>query len=348
MLGIGSWRVFLQQRGGGAGSVLGELPFRSLSGGRRLADMSSGEVVCDVPSALGGPAAKAVRALLASAEAWEHEISLWRDSVEVWVGPITEPDPGRDDVTLRARDLFQWFERRLLEEDLTHTDEDLAAIFSDYATSALSRDSSPNIGFMVGNAGLSTSRTVSAAVPSLAADEMRSLAREGLDFTVVGRTLIVAGEIPSTRALPTLTNEWFVPDRSPRRGLDMATEWVVQGATVAGQSPLGRAGGIDERYGLVQQRASENSIVTAEGAEQAAESRYSRMGRPPVSVSGQLLPEAPVDFSDLVPGIQWPVDIEVGVSQVAQTLRLASVDFSESPESGEKVSISLVPLEEAT
>lgn len=344
-LGIGIWRAFLQRRG--ATGMLGELPFRQMSGGRRLSEMSNAETTCDVPDPNGSSAARAVRALLGSAEAWEHELSLWRDSVEVWVGPITEPDPGRDDIVIRARDLFQWFERRLLEEDLTHTDEDLAAIFADYAVTALARDDSPNISFNVGSAGMTTSRAVAASPPSYASDEMRSLAREGVEFTMLGRTLYVAAEIPSALTLPKLTNEWFVPDRSPRRGIDMASEWVVQGATLAGQTVVGRAGGIDERYGLVQQRASENSIVTEAGATQAAESRYAHLGRPPRSLTGQLLPEAPVEFANLVPGVPWEVEVSIGVHHVAATMRLSSVDFGQSPEGGERITIGLVPVQEA-
>lgn len=306
-LGCGEWHAYLQCRGGG---VLTELPFVALNMGRRLDDVSEASVTITRAKLNGWTQAARDRCCgyLAELNPWEHELALWRGDHEAWVGPVLQPQWGTNAIRIPARDLFQWFARRLLEHDRNFVGEDLADIFYRYVIDALTRDPTPNISVTTTPTGVTGDRSIVAGTFRRADDELRELARTGVDFTALGRTILVGGREVDTPPIGPLLVEHFADDgpTSTLDGLDAASEAVVVGAAGAtpGNPIMGRAGGIDTRMGLVQDVSSESSIKDNASAQAAAETRHDWLAEAPEFITGQLTADAPIGFDELVPGAQ--------------------------------------------
>lgn len=327
-LGCGRHRVLLQQRGGGAGSVITELPWQTLSYGRVLDGVSAASVTVPVDAAIDDDCCYA----LGTMTPWEHEIAIWRDGEQAWVGVIGEPSHNQAGVVIPARDLFEWFERRLLPFDRSFTNVDLGLVFRQYLLDALSRDTSPNISVSVGPTGVQGSRSVSATAYRHAADELLEIARNGVDFTVIGRTVVVGGaEVPGPSFGP-LTNESLDNATITPRGLIAATEVTMVGARVDdSDEPLARtAGGVSTRLGLVQQVYDESAIQDGPSLQAAAASRLALLGDVPIFVEGILTPEAPVAMADLVPGVRADLRVTAACREASGIWRLAAVSVSAS------------------
>lgn len=341
-LGCGDWEAFVQTRGGDM--RLATLEYSDLAGGRILDEMSSGSVTVGVDGMTDQECCR----VLGTLNPWEHELSMWRDGAEVWVGPIIEPEWAEQSVSIPARDLFQWFERRLLPYDRAFENSDLAEIFAQYALDALEADTSPNISLAPGPCGVTGQRFVAATAFRRAADEMRELARSGLDFTAIGRTIRTGGAAIPTPALPTLTSEWVDRPRLRRAGLSAASEVTVIGAsTTVPDVPIsGVSGGASDPLGLVQLSFQEPSILDTASALSAADTRLEMLRNAPEYLTCVLLPDAPMDFADLVPGALVPVRLDVGCRRVEETLRLLSVSWRVAESEGivEEVSINLIPV----
>ena len=344
MLGAGVYRAFIQTRGGG--DQLAELTWGSLSFGRRLDDVSEASVAVPAGSISGRCCS-----VLEIVRAWQHELAIWRDDDEVWVGVVGKPKYTGAGVVLPARDLFQWFARRLLPFDRSYIDTDLGEIFAQYVEDALSRDTSPNITVeTVSATGVSGSRQVLASQYRRADDELRELARSGIDWTMVGRTLRVGGEEVPTGELLMLTTDSFDDPEIEPDGLETATEVTVVGSRSDDPDVpiVGVYGGPDGDLGLVQIVEQESSIEDDASAEAAARTRWEMLHEVPEYVRGALSPFAPVSFDQLVPGARVELRVRAGCHSAigAARLQALAVDAQVGPE-GEvtaKVVPTFIPL----
>lgn len=343
-LGCGDHLVRLQDRGGGV-TRAERVPWASLSYGRRVDEITSARMTVDV----NGEDFEACCMALADLKAWKHELSIWRDAEEAWVGPVGDPEFGLEDVLVTARDLFAWMERRNLEHDRSFTGDDLALVFQTYVEDALERDPSPNITLTVYGAGVVGDRQVKAAQKRRAADELRELARSGVDWTAYKREILVAGEELPLAPLPLLTNDMVNEPRLLPRGIESASEVSVVGATLPNSDipASGSAGGIDPDIGLVQTTINESSIKDDRSCESAAENWLALLEGVPSYIRLELLPSAPVRFADLIPGARWPVALSFACRDVEETLRLQEVSVNATVEDSgvtETVSVTLEPL----
>lgn len=342
-LGCGEYVVRIQDRGGDP--VRTELEWQSLSYGRKVDDMSDARVTVGADGLADEECCQALSGL----QAWKHEISIWRDGVEAWVGVVGDPEYTADGVTIPARDLFQWMERRNLEHDRTFTGVDLALVFRQYVLDALDRDTSPNITVELYTSGAIGDRSIVALARRRAADELRELARTGVDFTMIGRRMLVGGEELPLSPLPPLTEAVIDDPRLTVRGLDAASEVIVVGSTDENSDipHSGVARAVSSEIGLVQVTVSESSIKDDDSCESAAQSRVDLLSGTAEFLDVTLLPEATVDFADLIPGTRWPVGVRVACREVAGTFRLAEVrvDASVSDQGDtETVRVLLEPL----
>lgn len=350
-LGCGTWSAFLGCRGGGE---LIPLPFTALSMSRRLDDMSDASLVLTQTTLRSFDPSVQARCcgILGELEAWEHELLLWRDggpdtTEPTWAGPVVKPTFRADSITITARDLFQWFERRLLERDRTFTSTDLADIFEQYAVDALHRDPSPNIDLSsISPTFIHGDRDVTIMAGRRAADELRELARSGLDFTMIGRTMVAGGTQIPTADLGVLITEHFDDPELVPDGLQAETESVVIGTPVGNVGGPVRAtsGGVDPDRGLVQGLANESSIKDANTAQYLADSRNALLGQSPTFLSGRLLPSAPVIFDDLIPGATADLRVQVMCRSVEGDHRLMDLDVSVGSDGTESVGVSFSSL----
>lgn len=348
LLGCGETRIFLQERGGG--TILGALPWTgTLSYGRRIDEMTSGRAT--VPTeGLGEDEAEDCCRLLNLVNAWEHELLITRDSSEAWVGVLLEPEWSEQDVVLDARDLFQWFERRFIHDDHDYQDVDLSQIFLNYANDALGPDLSPNITVAVAPTNVVGIRKVLASQSRRAADEMRELARSGLDFTMIGRIMRAGGSEIPVPALATLSNATLKNRRLRQRGAEAASSAAVIGSRLGigeeAEQVVGTAGGVDAKIGLVELAWNEDGILDQTSANAAAQSRVNMLKRAPYYLTGDLDAETPISFEDLIPGARVDFDGSVGCKQLSASFRLGSVDVAASvsdPALTEVVSVTLIP-----
>ena len=336
-LGCGDYRVFLQLSGGG--TKLAELAYESLTFSRRLDDMSEASITLS--------AAQDADCLpfLTSIEPFAYEVSIWRDDVEVWVGPVSEPAYDYDGMTLAARDLFWWLERRVLPTDRFLTD-DIATIAAIFFTDAIDQDPSPNISIIVSPTGIVASRQVYGVLRRRAADEIRELSRTGLDFTAIARTLRLGGVEVGTDPLVLLSDDVFEVDVARFDGAATATEVFVLGASAGTVTPVGgQAGGIGAQ-GLVQQVYSEPAILDTTSATAAAETRRDLLRTAPLFCSGRLLESAPVAFQRLIPGARVEIRQQVGFRRIEASMRLLEVNVSAQAQDdgfSEEVRLTLEP-----
>lgn len=192
--GVPETRVGLATRGGG--SVLAMLPYSSLSYGRRLGDMSDCSVL--VPT---GDCTGSLGVALEAANPWEHELIVWRGTDEVWLGPLQGVVWTASGVEIRARDVFQWLEHRIMGRNgSASVNQDLAASFVGFGADGIGSDlpgpvnNDIGVDFRYVECGTTAAVFVNAQDMRYAADEMRGIAGTDVDWTVLGRTIWAGGE----------------------------------------------------------------------------------------------------------------------------------------------------------
>ena len=338
LLGCTEHRAILQLRGGDT-QLSEELKFSELEYGHVLDDMSTGRATIPVSEC-----SSRLIDIFSERDPWELEVAIYGDGTFRWCGLPLDLDFDDATVTLGLRDLFQWFERRhlLYDRDLT---ADLTTIFVQYAEDALSSDTSPNISINQVNTGITGHRTIDASQHPRAADEMRELARDGVDFTMLGRTLHVGGEeIPQYHSVLHLIRDMVdLPKVTPRAD-ETGTSIIVKGGGTA--SPVGVATELGH-LGLIEQVAQEFSVLDQNSADQAALSRLAMVKRSPVYFEADLKPSIPVPFSDLRPGRRVRPMMTVGARRINEELRLKAVTVNvNASEAGqdEKVHVQCIPI----
>lgn len=294
MLGCGVWQAAIVGQDGSP-VLRADVPFVSAEMTRVLDETSTATITlgecCD---------------LLADIRSVRHSLALYRDGLPVWGGPIVQVNYRTGQ--LSARDVSWWFDRRLIAGRRVFVGEDLAAIAETLIRDTLAL-SDPGIGnyLEVSPCGIIGDRTYDTDDGTqTVGDALRELARDGLDFTVLGWRMIIGGQQIDTRPIATLTDDAWreLPDVIDD-GLALATRTIVKGSGI-----LAVAGGIDPYFGLVERPWSEPDITDLGSLASAATTRLDLLSSTPLVVGDKygdgfaavLAPSAPVTFAELVPG----------------------------------------------
>lgn len=324
------------------GTPLGDaLELSEVRWGRVLDDTSTASATVPIVSAECCEA-------LASARTWCNDVGIFRDEQLVWQGPATRLNHGRDDSIVEAMDVTAWLFRAEIRTDMDFTASgsgpaDLAVI-----ADAIVRDALTGIGvdpdiipyLQVGMSGVVGER-VYEALQSYAGEELRELARTGIDFTALGHRLIIGGETPFGR-LPQLQDEDFIGElRVVEDG-----GGAISRAIVHGQGVTATAGGVGD-CGKLTRIVKEDSIQDMASAQAEAEALV-RAGTPAPLVLDvpdgvQLSPECPIGIMDLVPGVVIPVASTATCRKVNADLRLLKLEVEYTQSGGEVVKVSLAP-----
>lgn len=328
----------------GEGQLIDIPRFESINFTRRLDDTSSCTI--KIPAWTKFKAAE-----------WEHEIEILDDLGQVvWAGPVTTVTDGSDgdDSEIGGRDLTSWFDHRFVYRARDFVDKDLAEVYGRIAEDALEPDDSPNIEVITHMCGVRGDRSYTNGTFDIAGDKLRELARTGVDFTQVGRKLLIGGVVTTNQQYK-LTNQMCEKVKRIRRGLTMATDVGVVGATQTVDNvtttTLGRSlanESIIERMGLLQSRFDESDIMDEASANANARTRRELISSDVGDVS-VLLVEGQYSLSMLVPGTVWDCDIsadrfmERGAGAVTGLRRLAQVDVTYDA-NGMAAAIILQPL----
>ncbi|TBO60919.1 hypothetical protein EYS09_03885 [Streptomyces kasugaensis] len=356
---------------GGARSFVAESTLVGLtacSWSRTLNDTSDARIVV-----AKGNASPDCCAALGQVEPWVHELTIYRDGELVWQGPVTKVTEHRDSVAVEAQDVYAWLDKlvntsliryvdasgpdgryrapvthiawnilRLNLGDTLSQPHDYPAVM-DYI---VRRDPAEQVRFE--KDGTHNKSIWNAYV----GDIWRELAKRGLTWTAVGRSLLLRSRpTTSTVALARLELDHILGDVEViKDGASAATYgWattqqeqdIEDGLTVG----TGRTG---TPYGRL------DTLVKVQGQETSAAdlrqaAREAVAGRYPVPVTisvpdgSQLSPLAPVGVEGLVPGERVDVVTETFCTSVGQGFALTDV-AAEWGDGGEKIGITLVPL----
>lgn len=295
---------------------------------------------------LGGGASEACCKCIGELHPWCHELHLQRDGEEVWAGVIWKTEESYDEVDIYAKDFSYWLDRRSFGP-LNFVATDLASIAQQIVTAALLPDD-PNLlpSLQVSFAGQLGDRTY--AECTNAGEALRELARNGVDFTVLGRRIVIAGDEIPLSPIGTIQDMHLLNEgvKIILDGSLSATSWCVKGNGVFGHCAAPPAE--EFCYGLVEQQVEESDIADQASADAAACSRLEGSNPVPLFIdfggASTLAPETPFTIDQLVPGVLIQVALASFCRPVSQRLRLQSLCVVETPEVGELVQATLGPV----
>lgn len=329
------------------GSTVAELQFERLTWQRVRDDVSTAQVTVPQGADCCGQ--------LENVRTWRNELHVIRDGEEVWCGPIVVQPNCRSGVTIVAWDMFAWLgkrvirERRCYDPDCGGTAATGPAIAEQLIRDGLAPDDPCLLDYLtVVPGGLRQERDylVNSAYVLAA---LKDLARGGLDFTAIGRRLLVMPEGATLGRTDLLTCDHFMDDVCVTAdGANAATRAVVTGKAGDNQTVVsGAAGGVDPYYGLLEVLLDDSTVKTAAAAQaQAAgllaSSDPSRLLVQPPQASA-LTPDAPVCINELVPGVEVPVALDCTCRGAVQSMRLDKLDVTVTA-AGEKVAPLLSPV----
>lgn len=349
-LGCGTHRVFVYRRGGKV--RVGELTGLSyVDWGRLRDDISDAKIVIsDWDIDCGN--------LLAKLQTWAYELVIYRDngySIDrVWEGPITLLTYARDKVTIQAKDVMAYAYRRIIKQEMNDR------LVGDTVTSRAARvlqnvfaPDDPNVLAylqVLSDPADSIERRNLPAFSRTAYEEIDDMAaNQGLDYTAVGRSILLWGTRHRIGTLPEFRDADL--GASPivsEYGMSMANFYsVADGTGVHGDANRLDVSGNDPIYGLVEMLSSswasdtpEQSgiytggqatvIASFEGyAEKSIAARYP----PPVVVrvpdNTSLNPSTTISIQHLVPGVVIPLRSTGTLRTVSANQKLDSVSVTE-------------------
>lgn len=365
-LGCGKHRVEIYRRGGL--QRVGEIKNLShVDWERKRDDISTAKVVVSGWDIDCGN-------LLANLQTWAYELVLWREtgyaSERVWEGPITLLTYETDKVTIDAADVMRYAYRRIIKQKMSDAGSGNGTTVVDRARRVLQNAFAPDDPNVLAYLQVlardddSMQYRSTPAYSRTAFEEVDDMASNaGLDYTVVGRSIMLWGTKHRIGTLPEFKDENL--GSSPivsEYGMSFANRYVVtDGNGVWGEATRLTDGG-DETYGLVEMLSStwasdspnESGTYTQAGlatvidsfehfAERSIADRYP----PPVVVripdNTTLHPDTPISIQHLVPGVVVPLRSTKTLRTVVASQKLDSVKVVEEA-GNETVSITLSPF----
>lgn len=365
-LGCGKYEAYFLTRGGEQ-FVCRARNITQLSWGRKLNDFSEASITIGL-NGLDAECCNCINTI----NPWEHEMAIYRDGVEVWVGPIVnlpEIDLAKATAQIQARDFSAWYDYRWVEifgNDKEFEEVDIVEVYEWLLLHGYNKGPWNMQFYTTGPIGLPFDRTYIAAdlgtrwggsFPNIA-NELRDLAGGGVDFTVVRRVFLY-GDLDTTTQPGARFDEksWSVLPKLAVIGTGMSTETGVGGGN-------GGYGGYDDdqlwierpddeyraKYGVLQKfypapeledidtRTLPNAV-----AQRAYELR--KMKREPFTYikGGTFSANAPVTFDQLIPGRVFHVALTQTCRTVQADYRLYSIQIDYNGET-ETISPELTPL----
>lgn len=317
--------------------------FDNLEWGRVLDDVSKATI--RLPASCCGQ--------LADVAEWRHELVVYRRGAPMWQGPITFIDPRSDHALLIAWDLWGWLARRVIHENLRFQDGFLGRMPPTEIAKELAADGFRGpLGFEDDPCG---SQSTQVFVPNdydigrryransqYSLSAIRQLAEKHIDFTSVGRQLVIVAKGASLGRTALLTDEHFGgPVSTPSNGTGTATRVYFRGDGVHAE-----AGGVHDFFGLLEVIVEDTAVDTKRDAIDTAMDLVGAL-RPPLQYveipqGSALSPEAPLTIDELVPGVTVPVVVESTCRTVAADMQLSKVDVTVTPSAGEAIKVGMV------
>lgn len=303
---------------------------------------------------------------------WSHEIIIYRDGEPVWLGPIfsvdetVNPSESTDFIQINARDHLAWLDRRVLHTDLPFGGTkpiDLVTIARAIILDAFAPD---NLGITASNlpvyplSGRKGNRTTR-RFEARAGDELREVARGGIDFTCIGRQIIVKGVRRDPNVgTPELRNRDFQAGVEIRIvGAEAATKGYAVGKPPdnpnAGTRPPIRtaiapgvpASGVDPFFGLIEALTNASETTSTDFLDWMAQELVDENMPPPRTLSvpagSTLSPDANVSVHELIPSRHFKLTIKGTCASLSQYMRLSHVECTWEPNTPERIGVTFIP-----
>lgn len=345
----------LADRGGTA--MLGFLDNISRIKWERIRDgVSEAEVIIERPSA------ECIE-VLTDIGTNRTELVIFRGEQRVWEGPLTLIRRTRDQIVLQAKDVMHHVYRTVMRSGWSNAHPNTTTVVARadaVIRGEMARKEAltppyniiPHLTVVEGPDGARTAAVTKPFQYTLFNHIDEMAARSGLEYTVVGRRIILFDGSAFLGQTPPVTQADIFGDI-------IVTEYGMEAGTYAavtdGQGVAGEVGGPDGYYGLVElldnaydEEAPTGSEPTVNVSELRSQAQRNIAGRNPAPVTVRmpdattLNPSGVFEMEHLVPGTWVPLMAEVPGLKLAQMLRLDRVLFTYSP-SGEEIQITLSP-----
>lgn len=364
-LGAGNNRVFIYRRGGliRVGEITG---LTHVEYERVRDDISTARIIISGWDVDRGN-------LLKELQSWAYEVVIYREngftSQRVWEGPITLLTYKRDSVEIDAKDVMAYAYRRIIRQALN--DSKNGAYVTDRAARVLQNamaPDDPNVLAYLQILGREDDAKQYRSTPEYSRTAFEEIddmaANSGLDYTVVGRSVLLWGTRHRIGTLPefndaTLGNSPIVSEY----GMSMANNYSVSdGNGTHGEANRLNSMGFDPIYGLVEMLSSswasnsseDTGTYTQAGREKVVESFKGFAERsiadrypPPVVVripdNTSISADTLLDFQHLVPGVAIPLRSTTTLREVYATQKLDSVKVIQK-EGKETINVTMSPF----
>lgn len=310
---------------------------------------------------------------------WAHELTIYRDGDLVWQGPIFSidelimPDEATESITIVARDFIGWLDRRVVHEDLFLDNNpanqpagsyDLVEIAEAIVRDAFAPDDPGVLAHLVTiPSGRRSKRTIR-KWEARSGDELRDIARTGLDITCVGRAILIKGarrdESQTTRTLRAHDFRSGVEIRVV--GSEAATAGVTVGGVETSDDPNApiedippakayvvheTRPAVDPFFGLIENWTQQEGVLDVGYLEWIGRQKIAEGYPPPHTLSvptdSGLSPDAPVSIHHLVPGTFFTIRVQGTCRSLAQYMRLSHVRVVWTARDPEQVGVTFIP-----
>jgi hypothetical protein len=309
--------------------------------------------------------------VLGLAETNRMELVIFRGKRRVWEGPVNRITYQGSSVEIEAKDMMYYVQRTIMRNEYDNRYPNVGSVLDrierimnaemarkealDPSTNLL-----PHVQYIhVTTPGIHEAQTSSHTLPYeyTVFQHIDNYAwRGGVDYTVVGRSILFFDVHERIGQTPMVTRDDFIGDPIiTQYGAELST-YV---AMTDGKGHWGEAGGIDPYYGeweVLHQAYDENSGEPGEEppdppsvAEMTSQAiRSQKQGQRPALVvripdNTRLNPNGVLTVDDLTPGVWIPLTATLPGRTVSQMQKLDSMTVEETAEGGETVRVVLSP-----
>lgn len=270
---------------------------------------------------------------IGNSQPWSHELGFYRDGDLMWQGPIQFISEDKDFITIQAADVLAWMQVRYNREafDFINSDADQTDIAHYFIDQAFMFDD-PHVREYV--VAVPTGATYQAQAHNRYTitwfEALDDIGKQDLDYTTVGRRILIGGELSTLTPPLALTDVSFVDNVTLiQDGSQLATRYCAAGQEGANVACVG---GVDAFYGLVERMVTADSITSNAVAEFTASSLRNAAYPQPVVIAvpsgASLADTAPVGIDQLICGARIDVALTSFCRELAQPMRLAALDVS--------------------
>lgn len=309
------------------------------------------------------PSRECVDRSLSKLECNRSEIVIYRDGDRVWEGPVVRVTWDAQGIEIVAHDIGHYLYRTIMRSGYDNNYPNTTTVLqrmTNILAGELPRKEvlDPPINVLehvTPIAGENDARTARASLPweYTVFEHMDELAaRAGLDYTILGRSLLLWDTHTSLGTTRTASAEDFIGD-------PIITSYGMEGATFAavtdGMGNAGHVGGVDGYYGLIEILDTAYDEEQDEGdppsvAEMRSQASRNIANRNPTPVvvripdGSRINPQTSVlEMKYLVPGVHIPLRADLPGRTLSQVQKLDEVRVEWNPEEGETFGVVLSP-----